>query len=190
MRFLAGAAALRAAFAASLVSVRARSATSDPIPSARRIPRSRSGTSAGDNRASLAERMAWTTTPKTRSKPTSLEIEAKRPSRSPSVSCEPQPNCSHSTENDLKFCERIVRWPSVRIPSGPPGSRREPPWVPGAHNPSTIECVSAEAHGLRGEFGWDDGPWPANAGMSLRRRILGSRLRGSTDQRDREPFGL
>jgi hypothetical protein len=26
----------------------------------------------------------------------------------------------------------------VRIPSAPPGSRREPPWVPGAHNPSTI----------------------------------------------------
>jgi hypothetical protein len=36
----------------------------------------------------------------------------------------------------------IVRWPSVRIPSAPPGSRREPPWVPGAHNPSTIKCVA------------------------------------------------
>jgi hypothetical protein len=67
---------------------------------------------------------------------------------------------------------------------------REPPWVPGAHNPSTIQCVSTEANGLRGLFCWDDGPWPANAEMSLRRRILGSRLRGWTDQRDREPFGL
>jgi hypothetical protein len=34
------------------------------------------------------------------------------------------------------------------------------------------------------------GPWPANAEMSLRRRILGSRLGGCTDQRDREPFGF
>jgi len=29
----------------------------------------------------------------------------------------------------------------------------EPPWVPGAHNPSTIECVSAEGNGLRGRRG-------------------------------------
>jgi hypothetical protein len=72
----------------------------------------------------------------------------------------------------------------------PPGSRREPRWVPGAHNPSTIECVSTEANGLRGLFCRNDGPWPANAEMSLRRRILGSRLRGWTDQRDREPFAL
>jgi hypothetical protein len=33
---------------------------------------------------------------------------------------------------------RRGRWPSVRIPSAPPGSRRKPPWVPGAHNASTI----------------------------------------------------
>jgi hypothetical protein len=32
----------------------------------------------------------------------------------------------------------IVRWRSVRIPSAPPGSWREPPWVPRAHNPSTV----------------------------------------------------
>ena len=31
-----------------------------------------------------------------------------------------------------------VREAEVRIPSGPPRSRREPPWVPGTHNPSTI----------------------------------------------------
>jgi hypothetical protein len=49
---------------------------------------------------------------------------------------------------------------------------------------------SAEATGLQGLFCWDDGPWPANAEMSLRRRILGSRLLGWTDQRDREPFGF
>src|ERR1700726_4107870 len=36
----------------------------------------------------------------------------------------------------------------------------------------------------------DDGPWPANAEMSLRRRILGSRLRGRTDQRDRKRLAL
>jgi hypothetical protein len=42
-----------------------------------------------------------------------------------------------------------------------------PPWVPGAHNPSTIYCVSAEANGLRGLFCWGDGPWPANPQMSL-----------------------
>jgi hypothetical protein len=42
--------------------------------------------------------------------------------------------------------------------------------------------------GLRDLFCCDDGPWPANAEMSLRRRILGSRLRGWFDQRDREPF--
>jgi hypothetical protein len=36
----------------------------------------------------------------------------------------------------------------------------------------------------------NDGPWTANAEMSLRRRILGSRLHGWTDQRDREPFGV
>ena len=29
------------------------------------------------------------------------------------------------------------------------GSRREPPWVLGAHSPSTIQCVSARANGLR-----------------------------------------
>ena len=46
------------------------------------------------------------------------------------------------------------------------------------------------SNGLRGLFCWDDGPWRANAEMSLRRRILGSRLRGCTDQRDREPFGF
>jgi hypothetical protein len=51
----------------------------------------------------------------------------------------------------------------VRIPSAPPRSPGELPWVPGAHNPSTIQCVSAEAHGLRGLFCWDDGPWPATA---------------------------
>jgi glutamate-1-semialdehyde 2,1-aminomutase len=27
---------------------------------------------------------------------------------------------------------------TVRIPSAPPGSRHEPPWVPGTRNPSTI----------------------------------------------------
>jgi hypothetical protein len=41
----------------------------------------------------------------------------------------------------------------------------DPRWVPGAHNYSTVECVSAEARGLQGVFGWDDGPWPANAEM-------------------------
>ena len=39
---------------------------------------------------------------------------------------------------DLDRTSGIVRWPSVRIPSVPPGSRREPPRVPDAHNPSTI----------------------------------------------------
>jgi hypothetical protein len=61
--------------------------------------------------------------------------------------------------------------------SSNPLRSREPRWVPGAHNPSTIECVSEEANGLRSLFGWDDGPWPRNGEMSLRRGILGSRLR-------------
>lgn len=38
-----------------------------------------SGTSPGDNRASLADRMACTTMPNTRSKPTSIEKQVKRP---------------------------------------------------------------------------------------------------------------
>jgi hypothetical protein len=36
-----------------------------------------------------------------------------------------------------------LRRSEVRIPSGPPGSRREPPWVSRRHNPSTVWCVSA-----------------------------------------------
>jgi hypothetical protein len=62
----------------------------------------------------------------------------------------------------------------------PPGSRREPPWAPGATMPRLFRCVSAEANGLQGLFCRDDGPWPANAERSLRRRILGSRLLGWT----------
>jgi hypothetical protein len=33
---------------------------------------------------------------------------------------------------------RIVESIAVLIPSAPSGSRHEPPWVPGPHNPSTI----------------------------------------------------
>ena len=57
----------------------------DPLPPSQlraraEFRRTTSCTSAGDIRASLAERMAWIMTPKTRSKPTSIEKEAKRPS--------------------------------------------------------------------------------------------------------------
>ena len=74
-----------AAACASRRSAPARSerdrASSDPTARARAGFRERRpATSAGDNRASLAERMAWITTPKTRSKPTSIEKEARRPS--------------------------------------------------------------------------------------------------------------
>ena len=47
-------------------------------------------------------------------------------------------NAAHRIEDATERRRAVTRWPSVRIPSAPPGSRREPPWVPGAHNPSTI----------------------------------------------------
>ena len=50
------------------------------------MPPTMSNTSAGDNRASLAERMAWSTTPKTKSKPTSMRKGTRRPSLCASVS--------------------------------------------------------------------------------------------------------
>jgi hypothetical protein len=34
--------------------------------------------------------------------------------------------------------ERVVQGIAVRIPSAPPGSRREPPWVLDSHNPSNL----------------------------------------------------
>ncbi len=55
----------------------------------------------------------------------------------------------------------------MAISSNPLSSRREGSRVPGAHNPSTIWCVSAEANGLQGLFCRDDRPWTANAEKSL-----------------------
>jgi hypothetical protein len=59
--------------------------------------------------------------------------------------------------------------------------------------PTIPRLLSALARKLMVCWGYPTGmtgPWPANAEMSLRRRILGSRLLGWADQRDRKRFGL
>src|ERR1700722_3154620 len=108
------------------------------------------------------------------------------------------PNASGNRRLRALIGEERSRW---RSPSDHDGHRFESPQLhqevggnrPGFPAPTIPRLFSALARKLMvcgGLFCWDDGPWPANAEMSLRRRILGSRLRGWTDQRDREPFGF
>jgi hypothetical protein len=66
----------------------------------------------------------------------------------------------------------------------PPGSRREPPWLPALTIPRLFSALARKPSAGTTGFG------RRNAEMTLRRRILGSRLGGWTVQRDREPFGF